>query len=56
MIARSVLPPPRLMEPPRPWKKAIFTPVSLLTLVSCDCAFDNSQFDAKKPPSLFESE
>ena len=55
-MARPVGAPPRETEPPRPWKKAIFTPVSLLTLVSCDCAFDNSQFDAKKPPSLLESE
>ena len=55
-MARPVGAPPRETEPPRPWKKAIFTPVSSLTLVSSTCALASSQLEAKKPPSLFESE
>jgi len=55
-IARPVGAPPRLTEPPRPWKKAIGTPISFPTRVSLICALYSSQFEVRNPPSLFESE
>jgi hypothetical protein len=55
-MARPVGAPPRLTEPPRPWKKATATPASRPTLVSFDCALANSQLEATKPPSLLLSE
>ena len=55
-IARPVGAPPRLTEPPRPWKKAMGTPASRPTRVSLICALYSSQLDARKPPSLLESE
>src|SRR5439155_33433 len=55
-MARPVGAPPRLTDPPRPWKNAIGTPQSRPSRVSLSCAFASSQFDVRKPPSLFESE
>ena len=55
-MARPVGAPPRLTEPPRPWKKVIGIPASRPSRVSRTCALASSQLDAKNPPSLFESE
>src|SRR5678815_2299903 len=55
-IARPSGAPPRLTEPPRPWKNTIGTPDSPPTRVSFRCALLSSQFDVRNPPSLFESE
>src|SRR2546422_2161217 len=55
-MARPVGAPPRLTEPPRPWKKAIGTPHSRPRRVSRSWVLASSQLDARKPPSLFESE
>src|SRR2546427_7547172 len=55
-MARPVGAPPRLTEPPRPWKKAIGTPHSRPRRVSRSWVLASSQLDERKPPSLFESE
>ncbi|MNV43484.1 hypothetical protein D3C71_1351990 [compost metagenome] len=51
-----VLVPPRLIEPPRPWKKVRCTPNSLATSSSSTCACCSPQRDAAMPPSLPLSE
>src|SRR6266550_788487 len=55
-MARPVGAPPRLTEPPRPWKKAIGTPHARPSRVSRSWVLASSQLDERKPPSLFESE
>ena len=55
-MARPVGAPPRLTEPPRPWKKLIETPASRPMRISRRCASNSSKLAQKKPPSLFESE
>src|SRR5881397_2324926 len=55
-MARPVGAPPRLTEPPRPWKKAIGTPHSRPRRVRRSWVLASSQLDERKPPSLFESE
>ena len=55
-IARPAGAPPRLTDPPRPWKKAIGMPVVSQRRVSFTCALLSSQLAQRKPPSLLESE
>ncbi len=56
ITARVVLPPPRLIEPPRPWKNAIDTPALCAIFNNSTCAFCSAQREATMPPSLLESE
>lgn len=53
-MARPAGAPPRLTEPPRPWKKSTSTPAARPMRISRRCASNNSKLAQKKPPSLFE--
>ncbi|MNC87254.1 hypothetical protein D3C83_29630 [compost metagenome] len=55
-MARPVGAPPRLTDPPRPWKKEMGVFACSATRVNAACALLNSQLEARKPPSLLESE
>lgn len=54
--ARRAGPPPRPMDPPRPWKIVSATPCSCATAVSRCCARYSAKDAVSIPASLLESE
>ena len=55
-IARCIGPPPRPMEPPRPWNSVSRTPCALHTATISSWQVYSAQAAARRPASLPESE